>query len=109
VAAEAQQVERNSKKDLVTGPIPGFCALQVMTVPCSPFRRKPLTCNAGVTITYVGELRDEDKSRGQSDQGNRPMKATVRRQGPSPFQVEAICPRNHQRRSTICDTMTSFF
>jgi hypothetical protein len=25
-----------------------------MTVPCSPFRRKPLTCNAGVTITYVG-------------------------------------------------------
>jgi hypothetical protein len=28
VAPEAGQVERNSKKDLVTGPIRGFCALQ---------------------------------------------------------------------------------
>jgi RNA polymerase sigma-70 factor (ECF subfamily) len=30
VAPEAGQVERNSKKDLVTGPIRGFCALQAL-------------------------------------------------------------------------------
>ncbi len=33
VAAEAEQVERTTKKDLVTRPIGGFCALQAVIEP----------------------------------------------------------------------------
>src|SRR6266545_3734906 len=42
LAAEAEPGRANSKKDLVTGPIRGFCALQARTPPPSPFNPRGL-------------------------------------------------------------------